>query len=56
MTTMNNSQTTCIQTAPRLENSYTIKNIIGRLKSAAARFWEDYQTGLANGHFFDPMS
>ncbi len=56
MTTMNNSQTTSILTAPKLENSSTIKKIIGRLKSAAARFWEEYQSGLANGHFFDPMS
>ena len=55
MTTMTNSQATSIQTAPKLENSSTIKNVISRLKSAAARFWEDYQSGLENGHFYIPM-
>ncbi len=55
MTTMNNSQTTSIWTAPKLENGSTIKNNISRLKSAAAKFWGNYRSALENGQFYIPM-
>ena len=55
MTTMNNSQTTSIWTAPKLKDGSAIKNPILRLKSAAARFWENYRSALENGQFYIPM-
>ena len=55
MTTMNNSQNTSIWTAPKLKNGSIIKNIINRLKSAAARFWENYMSSLESGEFYVPM-
>ena len=55
MTTMNNSQTTGIWTAPKLGKSSTIKNPILRLKSAAARLWENYLSAMENGQFYIPM-
>ncbi len=55
MTTINNSQTTTIWTAPKLGKSFAIKNNISRLKSAAARFWENYRTAIEEGNFNVPM-
>ena len=55
MTTMSNSQTTSIWTAPKLGKGSTIKKAILRVKSAAARFWENYRSGLENGHYYIPM-
>ncbi len=55
MTTMNNSQTTGIWTAPKLGNSATVNNKLSRLKSAAARFWGNYRSAIESGQFYVPM-
>ena len=55
MTTINNGQTTSISAAPKLENRSTVNDHISRLKSAVARFWENYLSALEKGQFYIPM-
>ena len=52
MTTMNSSQTTSIWTTLKLGSSSSIKRSITRMKSAAARFAENYRTSMEDGQFY----